>query len=62
MPTKQKRKPAKDTRPPGLILRMPPDLQAWLKQQAATEDRAMTRVVLRALNAERAKLEQGEAA
>jgi hypothetical protein len=54
------KKPSKEASSYTTIIRVPADLHRWLKSQADAEDRTMTRVILRALVAERAKLEQSE--
>jgi hypothetical protein len=59
MPTK--RKTTKSKRLPLIAVRLPDELEQWLRKQAIDEDRPLTRVVVRALSAERAKLEQAQA-
>lgn len=57
MPAKRKAN-VKHRRPNIVAMRLPPEMEHWLRAQAVAEDRPITRVIMRALVAERAKIEQ----
>jgi predicted transcriptional regulator len=44
-----------------LLIRLPDELKEWLKEQAAKEERTMTTIMIRALRAEKTRIEVKEA-